>query len=224
MAGMQKPDVILFDVNETLSDLAPMSRHLEGVGAPGDLARAWFAATLRDGIALAAAGAAAPFADIAAGTLRGLLATAELPGGLDAVVEEVLDGFAGLDVHPDVPEGVRALADAGVPLATLSNGATSVAEGLLGRAGILDGFERLLSVEAAGIWKPAPGAYRYGLEQCEVEAGRAMLVAVHPWDIDGASRAGLRTGWLNRDGAPWPGYFRTPDVEVATLPALADEF
>jgi 2-haloacid dehalogenase len=220
---MQRPDVVLFDVNETLSDLAPMARHLEAVGVPGHLARVWFASTLRDGIALAAVSAAAPFADIAAGTLRGLLAAVELPGGLDAAVEEVLGGFADLDVHPDVPGGVAALADAGVGLATLSNGAASVAEGLLGRAGILDRFERLLSVEDAGIWKPAPGSYRYGLEQCAVEADRAMLVAVHPWDLEGASRAGLRTAWLNRDGQPWPGHFRAPDVEVVTLPALAEE-
>lgn len=220
---MQRPDVVLFDVNGTLSDLAPMARHLEAVGAPGHLAQVWFASTLRDGIALAAVGSAAPFADIAAGTLRGLLATVELSGGLDAAVEEVLTGFAELDVHPDIPEGVAALADAGVRLATLSNGAASVAEGLLGRAGLLDRFERLLSVEDAGIWKPAPASYRYGLGRCDVAAGRAMLVAVHPWDIDGASRAGLRTAWLNRDGLPWPGHFRAPDVEVVTLPALAEE-
>ena len=31
-----------------------------------------------------------------------------------------------------------------------------------------------------------------------------MLVAVHPWDIDGASRAGLVTAWLNRSGGPYP--------------------
>jgi len=220
---MQRPDLILFDVNETLSDLAPMAGHLEAVGAPGHLAKPWFASVLRDGIALAAVGATAPFADIAAATLRGLLATTQTPDGLDRAVEQVMEGFTHLAVHPDIAPGVEALGDAGVRLVTLSNGAASVAEGLLGRAGLAERFERFLSVEDAGIWKPAAGAYAYGLTESGVTADSAMLVAVHPWDIDGAGRAGLHTAWLNRDGATWPGHFRGPDVEIATLPALADE-
>ena len=50
-----------------------------------------------------------------------------------------------------------------------------------------------------------------------------MLVAVHPWDIDGAARAGLGTAWITRDGAPYPGYFRSPDVTAASLAELADQ-
>lgn len=61
--------------------------------------------------------------------------------------------------------------------------------------GIWDDFDRLLTVEDAGIWKPAPAAYAYALEQCGVDPMDAMLVSVHPWDIDGASRAGLATAW-----------------------------
>jgi 2-haloacid dehalogenase len=52
-----------------------------------------------------------------------------------------------------------------------------------------------------------------------------LLVAVHPWDIHGAARAGLRTAWINRTGARYPSYFRAPDITVAALtelpPALA---
>jgi 2-haloacid dehalogenase len=48
-----------------------------------------------------------------------------------------------------------------------------------------------------------------------------MLVAVHPWDIDGAARAGLHTGWLNRDGSRYPSYFTAPDVVATDLVELA---
>ncbi len=34
----------------------------------------------------------------------------------------------------------------------------------------------------------------------------AMLVAVHPWDIDGAARAGLATAWINRNGGVYPDF------------------
>ena len=50
-----------------------------------------------------------------------------------------------------------------------------------------------------------------------------MLIAVHPWDIHGANRAGMRTGWINRGGAPYPGYFAAPDVRAPDLAALAEQ-
>ncbi len=93
-------------------------------------------------------------------------------------------------------------------MVTLSSGSASVAEELFDRAGIRDRFEALLSVEQAGAWKPAAGAYAYALEQCRVDPMDAMLVAVHPWDIDGAAREGLATAWINRTGVPYPDYFR----------------
>jgi 2-haloacid dehalogenase len=211
-----RPQVLLFDVNETLSDMAPLAERFRDVGVPGEYAAAWFAGVLRDGIALAVNGEQAAFADVAAEALRAML------GGREDAVRHVMEGFMGLDVHPDVPEGVRALARLGIRLVTLSNGSASVAEGLLDRAGLADRFERLLSVEGAGVWKPAPAAYGYALRECGVEPAEAMLVAIHPWDTDGAARAGLRSAWLNRDGGPFPAYFRAPDVEIRSLPELAE--
>ncbi len=48
-----------------------------------------------------------------------------------------------------------------------------------------------------------------------------VLVAVHPWDIDGAARAGWRTAYLDRTGTPWPAVFRRPDHHVRSLTELA---
>src|SRR3954471_12889937 len=72
------PAVVLFDVNETLSDMAPMATRFEDVGASPALAATWFASLLRDGFALTAAGARAPFAMIGAELLRTLLPADEL--------------------------------------------------------------------------------------------------------------------------------------------------
>ena len=46
------PRVVVFDVNETLSDLQPLRPSLEAAGVPGALLETWFAAVLRDGFAL----------------------------------------------------------------------------------------------------------------------------------------------------------------------------
>ena len=222
--GVQTTRVIVFDVNETLSDLAPMAQRFASVDLPPHLAQTWFAQVLRDGFALAATGDSASFAAIAAGALHTVLATHAPHRDSEAAVQHVLEGFRSLAVHPDVPEGVRVLEDAGLRLVTLSNGAPDVAEALLTRAGVRERFERLLSVEDAGLWKPALASYAYAARACEVSPADMMLVAVHPWDVHGAARAGLRTAWVTRDeGAAYPSYFTAPDLIVTGLDDLAHQ-
>jgi len=70
------PPVIVFDVNETLSDMSPMGERFTEIGAPAQLAKLWFATLLRDGFALTAGGDNGSFAEIGAEVLRGLLASA----------------------------------------------------------------------------------------------------------------------------------------------------
>jgi len=221
--GPRRPAVLLFDVNETLSDMSPMADRFEDVGVPGHLAKAWFAGLLRDGFALTVGGVAEPFARIGGEALRTNLEGLRLTRSLEDSVAHIMGGFGELRVHDDVPEGIRALSGLGIRLVTLSNGSTSVAQRLLEEAGLRDHFERLLSVEEAGIWKPAVGAYAYALDKCGVEAMDAMLVAVHPWDTDGAARAGLGSVWINRGGASYPGYFTSPDLEATSLVDLAEQ-
>src|SRR3954471_5314670 len=77
------PAVVLFDVNETLSDMAPMATRFQDVGASPALAGTWFASLLRDGFALTAVGDSAPFAVIGAEALRTLLPAHRLNRTLD---------------------------------------------------------------------------------------------------------------------------------------------
>lgn len=220
------PAVVIFDVNETLSDLSPLAESFERAGLGSNALEPWFAGLLRDGFALTSVGVNPRFADLASEALRVRLAAARTNGGdagvdMESAVREVMSSFSALSVHPDVVDGVHALRGLGVRLVTLSNGSTAVAQGLLERAGLTGAFEALMSVEDAAAWKPHPASYAYALDTCGVSAGDAMLVAVHPWDIDGAARAGLRTGWLNRKGARYPGYFTAAEIEAADLVELA---
>ncbi len=220
MTGTAHPTLLVLDVNETLSDMSPLASAFEDVGAPRAAAPLWFATTLRDGFALGMARQNPPFLELAKDVLRTVLA----PHVADeqqreAAVQSVLDAFAELDTHPDVPDALRDLRETGIRLVTLSNGSARVAETLLGRAGLSELVEQLLSVEDAPAWKPDPRAYEYALQRTGVAAERAMLVATHPWDVDGAARAGLSTAWVNRSGIGYPASFRPAEV---TVPSLAD--
>lgn len=204
--------VVVFDVNETLSDMTPLRQRFADVGLPEHRLDAWFAGVLRDGFALAAAGDARRFADIAAANLG-------LPEDATA---HVLGGFTDLDLHPDVAAGMHRLADAGFRLVTLTNGSAAMSEAMFTRAGVLELLSHRLSVEDAGRWKPAPEPYHYAARVCDVFPAEMALVAVHPWDVHGAQRAGLTGAWVNRDGRVYPRYLPDPDVVVTEVGSLAD--
>ncbi len=200
----------MLDVNETLSDLSPMDarRSPTSVSTPARW-RPGSPACCGTRFALTVLGDNPSFAEIAGASLRVRLAGA---GSSDpaAGAQRVLDRFTSLEPHPDVVPGLRALAAAGCRIVTLSNGSADVARALLADTGAGAVVEDYLSVADAGAWKPAPQAYEHALAATSVPAGRAMLVAVHPWDIAGAHRAGLRTGWVNRAGSGYPDHVAPP--------------
>jgi 2-haloacid dehalogenase len=219
-ASEQRPTLVIFDVNETLSDLSGLAATFAEVGERPETAAAWFAGLLRDGFALTVTGSNPAFAELAEQSLQGVLA-AEGVADVEGAVATVIAAFGQLPLHGDVVDGVRALAATGLRLVTLTNGATSTARGLFQRNGIEDCFERLLSVADAPAWKPARSAYEYALKECGVSAADALLVAVHPWDLHGAAAAGLSTAFVNRTGARYPEYFTRPDLEVGAIGELA---
>jgi 2-haloacid dehalogenase len=214
------PMVIVFDVNETLSDLSVMQTRFAEAGAPAELAPLWFATVLREGFALATTGNAARFADIGVEVLAGMLDAAGVDDPHD-IAAGLVSSMAELPLHPDVIPGIRALREAGHRLVTLSNGSAEVAERLTSAAGIVGEFAGFLSVEDASAWKPHRAAYQYAAHQCQIPEERMLLVAVHPWDVHGAARAGMRTAWVNRTGASYPSYCASPDLTVTTLVDLA---
>jgi 2-haloacid dehalogenase len=136
-------------------------------------------------------------------------------------VAHVLDAVQQLPVHADVPDGVRSLAEAGFRLTALTNGSAATAEGLLERAGVRQHFEQVCSVEDAPCWKPASEAYTWASGAWGVPPEQMLMVAVHPWDLHGAARAGMRTAWIDRYGSPYPQYARTPDIRVSGVRELA---
>jgi 2-haloacid dehalogenase len=213
------PTVVVFDVNETLSDLAPLRDAFATLGAPAATGDTWFAATLRDGFALTVTDEKPAFVELATDVARTLLAP--YIHDVDAGAEEILRTFRNLAVHPDVVEGVQDLHTLHRRLVTLSNGAAAVADALLTRAGIRDSFEQLLTVDDAAHWKPAPEAYRYAAAACGVPVEECLLVACHPWDLHGASRAGMATAWVNRGDAPYPRSFDEPGLEADSMVDLA---
>ena len=217
-----RPRILVFDVNETLSDMAPMSERFEEVGAAAGDARLWFAGLLRDGFALTAAGGWASFAEVGRAALIPVLEGRTLNRSTQAAIDHIVSGPGELPLHADVVPGLRRLHASGYALVTLTNGSVATTSALLARAGVAELFTATLSVDEPRVWKPGPAAYAYAATVCDVAPAELMLVAVHPWDIDGAARVGLSTAWINRGSAGYPGYLTPPTEIVDGLNQLAE--
>src|SRR4051794_37153909 len=139
-----RPRLVVFDVNETLSDMTHLGDRFVEVGVPPYLAAPWFAGLLRDGFALTVTGHNPSFADVARASLHTVLHD---KANVEAATRHIMAGFLQLPLHDDVRDGIRALASLELRLVTLSNGSADVAEGLFERGGIRDSFEGVFSVE-----------------------------------------------------------------------------
>jgi 2-haloacid dehalogenase len=147
--------------------------------------------------------------------------------GLDAspdVRRRLVAAWHDLDPWPDVREGLEQLRGGHV-VATLSNGHVAMLVDLA-RHGDLR-FDCVLSAELAGVYKPDANVYLTAARLLALDPGELMLVAAHPWDLQGARGAGLRTALIRRPLEYGPDSPRREDPDadyvVGDLPELASE-
>jgi hypothetical protein len=120
-----------------------------------------FARVLRDGFALAATGTAEAFPAIAAHHLTLLLDAADRRSD-DATVEHVLGGFDEVEPHSDVTEGLSLAGEAGLTVATLTNGTAEITRRFLSRSGL---DERVECEGGGGVGVEVPGCTERDGEQ-----------------------------------------------------------
>jgi 2-haloacid dehalogenase len=205
------PEVIAFDVVGTLFSLASLQPLLTAAGGDAATLDTWVSRLHADGLALTAARDYQPFRDVAKASLRTVL-----PASKAAARDRVVTAMNKLDVHPDSgPAMGRTIMNARV--AVISNTSTDNIRKLMAKGG-LDAFvETMVSAEDVQEWKPASDPYALAADQQGVPLQRMAMVSVHPWDILGAKKAGLVTGWCNRNGAVFPTTFGKPDVTGVNL-------
>lgn len=207
-----RPDAVVFDVVETLFSLDSVGAALERKGVGGETLGLFFARMLRDAFALGSLDEYRPFGEFAQAALANVA-----PGLNAADREEVLSAFSELGIHADVRPALERLREEGIRVAALTNGSASNTTSLIERHGLADAFELVVSVDELRTWKPRAAPYLYVAEQLGLDRDRIAMVAVHAWDLHGARRAGLVTGWAARLEHEWANVFTPPDVMAADL-------
>ncbi len=218
---MDVREVLVFDVNETLLDMRALGPRFEAVLGDALLLPQWFGQMLRNAWVATITRTYAPFDVQGVAALR---STAQHAGVelTEAAAIELVGAMRELPPHPDVVPSLRRLEEAGFRMATLTNSSPRVVEAQLRHAGLDHFFERRLSVEAVGLFKPAPETYQFAASELGISPAEMRLVAAHDWDVTGAMRAGARGAFVARPGSRISELSEQPDIVGPDLGTIAD--
>lgn len=134
-------------------------------------------------------------------------------------VLELLRTFEQLRAFDDAQEGLLRLAEH-YQLVALSNGDPALIEHLAANS-IEAKFDRCISVDRVGRFKPHPSVYRTAAAELERDPSEILMVAAHAFDILGARACGYRGAYVNRYGLPYEESDLVPDLEVRDFNELA---
>lgn len=219
--------ICVFDVNETLLDLGALDPRFERVFGDAAVRREWFQQLLQSALVAMVTGSYSDFGTIGGAALQMTAARR----GVELSEEDqqhILAGMRELPPHPEAPEALDRLRDAGIRLAALTNSTEEVANIQLSNAGLADRFEQILSADTVERLKPAPEPYRAAAESLGIGVEDIRLVAAHAWDVAGAMRAGCAAAFVARPGMVLDPLAPAPDVvgsdlnEVASLIIATD--
>lgn len=206
------PRHIVFDVNETLLDVAALDPFFERLFGDARTRVEWFLTLEENWLTATIIDRYQPFGELAQGALtmtgqrRGVDVT-------DDQRQELVEGLKTLPPHADVLQALQSLRGHGLHLTALTNGSLDTAKQQLESAGLTGCFDATMAVEEVKRYKPAPEPYRMVAERLGITTVEMMMVAAHAWDIAGAASAGCQTAFVARPGKVLNPVGIQPDVK-----------
>jgi 2-haloacid dehalogenase len=214
--------MIVFDMNETTLDLAPVRDEVDTIAASAGGFTVWFQKLLQ----LSTTVTATNMEFVGFGTLaRQALDTVLLSVGSTASDEEwarVASAFGRLQPYSDVRAGLQRLRAAGHPTMALTNSEQASAESQCDNAGLTGLFDHIVSAGFVTAYKPAAAPYEHAARLAGLDAADMWMVACHDWDLAGARSVGFRTAFVRRPGMSYATTYPTPDISVSDFADLAD--
>lgn len=215
-------DTVLFDINETVLDLAALKPKFAAVFGNSAVSATWFSMLLHASTVCALTGVKTRFADLAGIMLDAIAARAGLQIS-DTDRDGILAAFASLRPHADVVPALSRLRSAGYRTAAFTNSSLSLVTRQLANAGLYEHYDEIVSVEETGTFKPDAQVYRFVAERLNRPIGDLRLIATHDWDTHGAMAAGMLAAYVDRSGAPYHPLYHRPDVYASTLVDVVDQ-
>lgn len=193
---------VVFDAYGTLFDVhSAVQRHADEIGsAAPQLSETWRVKQLEYAWVLSLIGGYEGFWTL---TEKALDFALERHPGVDRGLRStLLDAYRRLDAFPEVPRTLKALREAGLKTAILSNANQQMLEEVVASARLSDRLDAVLSVDEVGIFKPAQRAYALACEALNAVPESVVFCSSNRWDIAGATASGFTTVWVNRKTMP----------------------
>ncbi len=220
---MKTPKLLIFDVNETLLDMAPLKLSINNILNHFMAFDSWFALLLQYAWVETLTGNYRPFGELASATLN--MTAKKLDHEItQSQINDLLSEIKTLPPHEDVIMGLIKLREEGIQLVALTNGTANAAKAQLEYSKLGEFMESIFSVEEVGYYKPHPAPYQYVLKEMNLTPQAAMMVACHPWDLLGAKRVGLQTCFVQRPGIPAYPLAEQIDCVVRGMAELSSHF
>lgn len=192
-----KPQVILFDVYETLLDMGDVEKKVNVLFDSSKGYAVWFAMFMEYCFVANCANQYQAFTAIARATMQ--MAGNKLGKTIrDSDIDFVLELLKHLPVHENVQECLSELNDKGYRISALTNSPEKVVCERMERTGLISYFENVLSAEKVKKYKPGLEVYEWAARKLGAGAKDIMLVSAHSWDIVGAASAGMQTAFLKK--------------------------
>lgn len=206
-------------MNETLLNLGLLQNQFDQYFSDKHALKYWFTKLLHSSTIMGIMGEYKSFGELAAVALEGLFYENQIPLS-DDVKEEILGAFRSLPAYDDVPPALQLLREKQIRAIALSNSSLPMITEQLSNAGVVDLFDACYSVDMAAQYKPFKEVYSSTAASEGLAISEVAMVATHDWDLFGAKRAGLRTGYVPRKVSIYHPLYAQPDYQAATLPEL----
>jgi 2-haloacid dehalogenase len=222
MNSNRRKPVIVFDVNETLLDMAPLKTNINNLLEEPQAFRIWFGMVLHYSLVENCTDQYHDFSTIAEAVLK--MSAASLNKTVsDENMKKALSAIKSLKAYPDVEKGLTLLKENGFRLATLTNSPENALKEQLINSNLTDHFEQALSINAIEKYKPLAETYLWAAKKLGVKPEEIIMIAAHGWDLAGATNAGLAIGFIAREGQSLYTLSKKPDFEASDILEMAEK-
>jgi 2-haloacid dehalogenase len=210
---------VMFNVTGTLVDPVVMAQPLGDSGADEQMVLDALDDAIAQAMGITLVGDRAPLSGLIEAGLRRRL---RLAGRDEDAASAALKLMGVMPAYLEAPAALETLRGVGLRLAVLAQSSTAAADSVLRFAGLRDRFDLVLSAEDSGAFKPDPRPYRLALERTGAGPGELCHVSTFWWDVLGAKRAGMCTGWVARRELALLGSVPEPDYRGRDLTEVAE--
>jgi len=194
---MEKPKLVLIDVYETLLNMDEVEKKVNDLLGSKRGYALWMELFMEYCFVDSCIDKFNNFTSIAKGTMQ--MAAGVFKVSLDEDdFNQALDLLKHLPLQGNVAKGLSMISDLNIRIAALTNSPESIARERMERTGLISYFEKLLSAEHIGKYKPWKDVYLWAAKTLQLEPSEILFVTVHGWDLAGANNAGMKTAYIKQ--------------------------